>query len=187
MLDVSRCSEIVNDENVVEVICQSSNAREQSVSSENLSTHQIFFQPRWNIFSRSISKSNPVMELYKYWQRKNSASLEIFPVVPSSLFIYIKYCYKIFYSFYYTFFTCSKFLYKVPAWDKCWIKFNVLLKLKTLGLIVRLARKIDVWCRSYIQIETIVTIVCKSGAEATSRCKIIFYLKKKFKILEQRC
>ena len=44
IFDVSRCSEIVNDENV-EVICQSSNAREQSVSSEHLSTHQIFFQP----------------------------------------------------------------------------------------------------------------------------------------------
>ena len=44
---------------------------------------------QWNILVEAYRNLNPVMELYKDCQRKNLASLEIFSVVPSSLFIYI--------------------------------------------------------------------------------------------------
>ena len=152
----------MNDENV-EVICQSSNAREQSVSSENLSTHQIFFQPRWKLSNEiflvgAYRNPNPVMELNKDWQRKKFRNISSCSFVT---FYYINIVIK--YSI--LSITLSSHVPSFCISSHYQMGQMINQTLKTLGLIVRLARKIDDWCRSYIQIAT---IVCKSGTEATS-------------------
>ena len=137
----------MNDENV-EVICQSSNAREQSVSSENLSTHQIFFQPRWKISNEiflveAYRNLNPVMELYKDWQRRNSASLE---KISSCSFVTLYYI-NIVIKYFILSITLSShvpsFYYRMSQSGTNVQSFDVLLKLKQLGWLQGLQDKKD--------------------------------------------